>query len=322
MTTDSKAVAELSPEARAEQALSYEATKAKLETLASSWLTLKRVDDDDSLAAAKAAKAKLASTRVSIEKTGKAARDSATKYSKAVIAKERELIDVIRPEEDRIGALIAAEETRRADAERAIREEEERRAEAIRMAFSRVRQLPQLGENAGVTAIDKLITEAEAFRENPGDLPQDMLAAAKYEANVAIASLRASRDRRVQADIDAAELEQLRAEKAERDAAQAKADAAQAKAEAAAAVASDSAGEVDQAPSLSREPAPVADAPRGAINQRSAPVAAATLAMPMLSLLSASKAAHALLLELGHAGHPVVVDLESAIDDADLPGAF
>jgi hypothetical protein len=43
--------------------------------------------------------------RVTIEKTGKASRDDATKFSKAVIAEEARLIDIITPEEKRLLAL-------------------------------------------------------------------------------------------------------------------------------------------------------------------------------------------------------------------------
>ena len=47
----------------------------------------------------------LKTARVLIEKTGKAAREDATAFSKAVIAEEKRLVEIITPEEDRVFAL-------------------------------------------------------------------------------------------------------------------------------------------------------------------------------------------------------------------------
>lgn len=53
----------------------------------------------------------LKAARVTIEKTAKAAREDATAFSKAVIAEERRLVEIITPEEDRVIALRDAWDT-------------------------------------------------------------------------------------------------------------------------------------------------------------------------------------------------------------------
>lgn len=48
---------------------------------------------------------KLRDARLSITKAGKAIREDALKFQKAVVAKEKELVGIIEPEEERLGAL-------------------------------------------------------------------------------------------------------------------------------------------------------------------------------------------------------------------------
>lgn len=207
-------LATLTPEERASLVLSFDTTRAQLQVLAKSSTTLVAVDTPDNLAAAKSARAKLQAARITIEKVGKAARDETNKFNKAVIAKERELIDEISPEEQRLAELILAEQRRQEEAERVAKEEEQRRAEAITKAFARVRSLPGLAVTATVDDIDTLIAEAQQLLNDQSHLPADMQPAARYEANLAINELKAARDRRVQADKDAAELAAFRAQQA------------------------------------------------------------------------------------------------------------
>lgn len=60
------------------------------------------LDDKDQLETVKRARIKLRDARVAIEKTGKSYREDALAYQRAVIAKERELIAIIEPEETRL----------------------------------------------------------------------------------------------------------------------------------------------------------------------------------------------------------------------------
>lgn len=315
-TAGSTDVATLSPDQQAAQALSYEATKTRLAELAKESTSLVRVDTDDSFAAARSAKSKLQTTRVSIEKIAKEARDGANKFQKAVIAKERELIDVIRPEEQRLDRLISDEAERRAAVERAAKEAEARRAAAITAAFARVRALPTLADSLDVAGIDALIVEAEKLREDPSHLPEDMHAAARYEASVAINACKAARDRRIKADQDAAELEELRRERA-------------ARAQVAAPTADEAQAYVASAQKLdAQEPAGAVTPVRivedsylssGRLSAHGAPMPVKTAAAPP-TLLKAAKAALSLMKARGLGGEPAALDLAEAIDEADIPG--
>lgn len=91
----------------------------------------------------------LVRARTNIEKIGKAARDDATKFSKAVIAEEKALIDITQPEETRLLALRNAWDEARAR-EKA---EAERRAQAEADAAELARQRRALAEeNARINA--------------------------------------------------------------------------------------------------------------------------------------------------------------------------
>ena len=298
------ALAELTPDQRAEQALKFADTRAQLQKLAGESTSLTRVDTDDNFAAAKAAKAKLQSTRVAIEKTGKAARDDANKFQKAVIAKEKELVGLISPEEQRLAQLIATEQLRRDEAERVAREAEQRRAEQIRQAFAALRALPEQAAAADLAGIDQLIATAQAIVDDQSGFPEDLRPAARYEAQVAVAACKAARDRRVQADKDAEELAEFRRQKADQEA-RAQANAAEAQRAAGVVAANAKAAQDDDLPP-GHAPAPV-----------SIPDSVTVPVHRVLPLLRASKAALALLRRKGLGSNIETVELAEAIEEAD-----
>lgn len=311
------ALAELTPEQRAQKALAFETTRDQLKALAAKSTSLVKVDTPDNLAAAKAAKATLVSTRTRIEKTGKAARDDANKFQKAVIATEKSLVALISPEEQRLGTLIDTEQRRLDEAERVAREEEQRRAEQIRLAFERVRAMRTEAETLDVAGIDALITEAEKLRDDPSHLPEDLQAAARYEANVTINACKAARDRRVQADADAAELAELRRERDERER-RAKANADEA-ARAATVVAANPRAAVDDDDDLppGHEPAAVR-VPAASLQPARQPIPD-SVQVPVnrvLPLLQAAENAIALLRRKGLGDNIETVELAQAIEEA------
>lgn len=307
----------LSPEQRAEQALSFQTTREKLQALAQESTGLVRVDTEDNLAAAKAAKTKLQQTRVRIERTGKAARDDANKFGKAVIAKERELISIIAPEEERLGELVLLEQRRREEAERVAREEEERRANLIRESFARLRALPGMAASLDVAGIDDLIAEAQKVVDDQSAFPEDLRAAARYEAQVAQAACKAARDRRVQADRDAAELEELRREKAAREEQERRAAANRAEAARATQVVEANADDDDLPP---RDPLLDLGKRQAVMPREVARAIPESVTVPVrrvLPLLTAARAALALLQQRGLGGEPAALDLAEALEDAD-----
>lgn len=202
---------------QAEQALAYAETRDKLTKLVSESARIVEITNQAGYKECHARRMVLKTTRVDIQKRGKDARDDAVKYQKAIIGLEKELVDLIEPEEKRLGELqdaVDREAQRKKDQEaaslRAIQEETNRK-------FQDMKSIPLGAMNAKSDEIRTLIDQAEAI--DPGTFPQDMQAAAQYEKRLVVTTLRAALDARLQADEEAvrvaaerAELEKLRAE--------------------------------------------------------------------------------------------------------------
>lgn len=86
-------------------------------------LKVKGVEDKEGLKLVRLARLTLKEARVDITKKGKQLRESAVKFQKAVIAREEELISLIKPTE----LLLEAEEDRIEEEKAAIKAEEERK---------------------------------------------------------------------------------------------------------------------------------------------------------------------------------------------------
>lgn len=131
---------------RAEQSLAFADTKEKLAELAKQSERIVEITNSAGREECHAARMRLKNMRIEIGKRGKEARDDATKFSKAVIAKENELVAIIEPEESRLQGLqdawdaerererqakIEAERQRLAEIERQRLEAERAEAERI-----------------------------------------------------------------------------------------------------------------------------------------------------------------------------------------------
>lgn len=123
ITTETQAIA-LVPSERAALALKSTAVETELRALVVSSADITAVIDKAGREQAHRIAMVLKAKRVDIEKDGKAARDDATKFSKAVIAEEDRLIAIIKPEETRVLALRDGydAEAARIDAERLAKE--------------------------------------------------------------------------------------------------------------------------------------------------------------------------------------------------------
>ena len=118
-------VAALTVIERASIALDASNTEKALMALVEKSKTITEVKDSAGRAQCHRAAMDLADARIAIQKTGKSARDDATKFSKAVIAAEASLIAITQPEEARLLAIrnawdekIEAEKAAAAAAER------------------------------------------------------------------------------------------------------------------------------------------------------------------------------------------------------------
>lgn len=100
----------------------FDPTKAELEKMVeeTKHITIEDIKNDPTVVEkVRAGRINLKSKRVSIEKFGKGLRDNANRYNKKVIEYEDSLVDIINPEEERLGALenegeaLIARESRR-----------------------------------------------------------------------------------------------------------------------------------------------------------------------------------------------------------------
>jgi len=116
---------ELTVHDRAAIALASDKTRKDLIAMSTKYMAITEIKNKAGRDECHSAAMTLASARIAISKTGKAARDDATKFSKAIIAEEASLIAITEPEEKRLLALrdswdavIAAEKASREAAEK------------------------------------------------------------------------------------------------------------------------------------------------------------------------------------------------------------
>lgn len=105
----------------------------------------------------------LANTRTSITKTGKAARDDANAFSKAVIAEEKRLVELIEPEEIRLRDLRDDWDEAREAEKRAKAEAEAKRITLIREHIADIRSIATRMVGCASHAIAGEIVDLEAL---------------------------------------------------------------------------------------------------------------------------------------------------------------
>lgn len=99
----------------------------------------------------------LANTRTSITKTGKAARDDANAFSKAVIAEEKRLVDLIEPEESRLRGLRDGWDEAREAEKRAKAEAEAQRIKDHQYTIARIREWVPVASGRRAEEIEEII---------------------------------------------------------------------------------------------------------------------------------------------------------------------
>lgn len=233
----------LPPAERALIVLNSTKTEQDLRAMAEEAQAIKDVQDKPSRDLAHSVGMKLKKARTTIEKTGKAAREDATAFSKAVIDEEKRLKAIVGEEEDRVLGLRDAYDKKIEAEKEAARQAEERRVAEIREKIEGIRRLPMslAGEPAEVIEAEllalagfvpaedvfsELTGEAEAAVKQAEAAMSDMLAQALAkelaEALLAEERERAARElaekeaeaQRLQAERDAmaAELAAMRAQ--------------------------------------------------------------------------------------------------------------
>ncbi len=135
---------ELTVTARAALALSSEQTRKDLKELVAKSVNVKAIVDTNGRDEAHSYAMALVKARTTITKTGKAAREDAAAFQKAVIAEEKALIAITEPEETRLLGLRDAWDQARA-AEKAEAERIERlRIETIHLRIADIREAGNL----------------------------------------------------------------------------------------------------------------------------------------------------------------------------------
>lgn len=173
-------------------------------------LTIAGIDDRDDYIKVRESRLMLKNKRVEIEKNGKALRENAVKFQRAVIAREKELIDIIEPEELR----LKNEETKYEQLKEQQRIENERK-EAERIQ-SRINQLAKF--NYAIDFYEAKIMPDEEF--------DALLSNAQEEYNAELQRIEAEkaaqeRLRQEEAErirLEREELDRIRAEQAKREA--------------------------------------------------------------------------------------------------------
>lgn len=156
--------AQLPVEQRAALALAAAPHETQLIELAQSAAGIVAITNADGYQECHARRVALKRARVAIASTGKAARDDATAFAKAVIAEEKRLIAIIEPEETRLQALQDAHDAAIAAAKQARETAEREHRAAIQARIDWIRERP-------VDAIGKPSAELRATIDTVNGLP-------------------------------------------------------------------------------------------------------------------------------------------------------
>ena len=131
--------------------LSIEKFDPTIEQLNELVVVSKKVTDLSPIEEVKQARIQLKTARVAITKKGKELRDDAIKFQKAVIAKEKELVAIIEPEEDRLSEI---EE---------VVKQAKLREERVALLPIRHDQLNKIGDSVIITDDELLGMDSDSF---------------------------------------------------------------------------------------------------------------------------------------------------------------
>lgn len=123
-------------------ALNSSQNEVLLLKLAAKSVNITTITNNDGYQECHAARMTLRNQRVALEKVGKAARDEAQKFSKAVIAEERRLIAIIEPEEKRLQVIQDAFDAIKEAEKTAALTQEKLRVEAHQRLIESIRSTP------------------------------------------------------------------------------------------------------------------------------------------------------------------------------------
>lgn len=207
--------APMSMEYRAQKALGLVNAKEQLTELAAASAGIIEITNKAGYDECHAKRMVLKNKRVEIGKTGKTAREDATKFSQAVIAAEKELIGIISPEEERLQALQQAwddaREAERAEAARIEAERIQKQKDALAVITGSLSRL----FGADVATLDLAAKQLQDF--DMGQFDDVFRPDADKARTEALAAIQKARDERAALDLQAAELRRKQEEQEQRD---------------------------------------------------------------------------------------------------------
>lgn len=212
--TQATDIAMLPPAERAAIVLNSEKTEADMRAMVEEAKTVTAVNDDTDRKFAHSVGMKLVRARTTVEKTGKAAREDAQAFSKAVIEVQKRLIAITESEEQRVLGLRNAYDAKLEQEAREKAAAEAKRVQDIKDKIAQIRALPLALATATAAelaaewkALDDFKADEAVFAEFTAEAQK-----AAEDAIAAIADMHRAEEAREQA---AAALEAERARLAE-----------------------------------------------------------------------------------------------------------
>ena len=217
---------ELTVQERAVAALGLSDLHERLTKLAAGSKQLVEITNEDSYKQIHAARMVLKNERVDIAKLGKAARDDANLFAKAVIAEEKRIIGIIEPEESRLYALQKEHDDR---AERERQEKIQREIDRVEGIQGRITELAGMVaavQSMGLPSSEKVkmfiddigkIAVDDSFSEFKGKAIE-VKASTLTTLNELLTAAKAREEEEIRVAAERKELAELRAKQDKRDA--------------------------------------------------------------------------------------------------------
>lgn len=159
-TEQAAVMASLPPAQRAALTLNSSQTERDLRELATKHASIQAIKDKAGRDQAHGAAMEVKRARTAIERVGKEARDDATKFSKAVIAEQNRLIDIIITEEQRLLALRDAWDTEQEKIREAAAAAERFRVEQIQGRIDAIKGFEGMARNCRTSGAAQRLADA------------------------------------------------------------------------------------------------------------------------------------------------------------------
>lgn len=210
MSTELAELATMAPAYRAQAILKTSDLAPKLIALASESKHITVITNNAGRDQAHQARMVLKNQRIAMEKQGKAARDDANAFAKAVIAEECRLIDIIKPEETRLESLQGAYDAK-------IEKEKDAKRKRLQAIIDDAREAIQWFRDQPAEVMGKSSIEiAEALRiveaTSVTELPEQFVREAEAAKTLAISKLDDIYAARKGLEIEQAELQEQKEE--------------------------------------------------------------------------------------------------------------